>query len=96
METAIGAALWVWHCIEGGVERRRWAMIAQAELSRRGLSSAPKGGWSWIEPEDLAQDTAAAPDGDLVGWFQGGADWVLAPLGNGRLADLGGPNTRTC
>ena len=89
--TAIGAALWVWHCIEGGVERHRWAndRFGQSFSDEACREALRKGGWSWTEPEDLAQDTAAAlADGDLVGWFQGGAELGARALG-GRsiLAD---------
>ena len=89
--TAIGAALWVWHCIEGGVERHRWAndRFGQSFSDEACREALRKGGWSWTEPEDLAQDTASAlADGDLVGWFQGGAELGARALG-GRsiLAD---------
>jgi len=89
--TSVGAALWLWHCIVGGEERHRWAHDRHgpsfdAEACRAALR---KGGWSWTEPQDLAADTAQAlADGDLVGWFQGGAELGARALG-GRsiLAD---------
>ena len=89
--TAIGAALWVWHCIEGRAERHRWAndRFGQSFSDEACREALRKGGWSWTEPEDLAQDTAAAlAAGELVGWFQGGAELGARALG-GRsiLAD---------
>ena len=89
--TAIGAALWVWHCIQGEQTRHRWihdrlGPSFDAESCRAALR---KGGWSWTEPDDLSGDTAAAlARGELVGWFQGGAELGARALG-GRsiLAD---------
>jgi carbamoyltransferase len=89
--TSVGAALWLWHCIVGGEERHRWDHDRHGpsfddEACRAALR---KGGWSWTEPQDLAADTAQAlADGELVGWFQGGAELGARALG-GRsiLAD---------
>jgi len=89
--TSVGAALWVWHCIEKRTERHRWQNDRfgpnfDADACRAALQ---KGGWTWTEPEDLAQDTAhALAAGELVGWFQGRAELGARALG-GRsiLAD---------
>jgi len=96
--TAVGAALWVWHCIEGGEQRHRWlhdrlGPSFDAESCRAALR---KGGWTWSEPEDLAADTAEAlAAGELVGWFQGGAELGARALG-GRsiLADPRRPENK--
>jgi carbamoyltransferase len=89
--TAVGAALWVWHCISGGAQRHHWlgdrlGPSFDAEACRAALR---KGGWTWSEPDNLAVDTAAAlAAGELVGWFQGRAELGARALG-GRsiLAD---------
>ncbi len=89
--TAVGAALWVWHAIEGGTNRHRWTTDRWGpgfsdDACRDALR---RGGWRWEEPDDLFADTAAAiADGELVGWFQGRAELGARALG-GRsiLAD---------
>ncbi len=89
--TAVGAALHVWHVLEGRTERHRWLHDRlgpkfSAEECRAALR---RGGWAWSEPEDVATDTAEAlARGELVGWFQGRAELGMRSLG-GRciLAD---------
>jgi len=89
--TAVGAALHVWHVLEGKTERHRWLHDRlgpefSAEECRAALR---RGGWAWTEPQDVATDTAEAlARGELVGWFQGRAELGMRSLG-GRciLAD---------
>ncbi len=96
--TAVGAALWAWHVIEGGTARHEWTTdrlgpAFDAEACRAALR---KGGWSWTEPEDVAADTAQAlANGQLVGWFQDGAELGARALG-GRsiLADPRRPENK--
>ena len=96
--TSVGAALWVWHCINEGKERHRWSSDRfgpqfDAEACRATLR---KGGWSWSEPEDLAGETAEAlANGELVGWFQGRSELGARALG-GRsiLADPRRPENK--
>ena len=89
--TAVGAALWSWHVIAGGTERHRWTTdrLGPAFDAAACRAALRAGGWAWTEPEDLFVDTAQAlADGELVGWFQGGAELGARALG-GRsiLAD---------
>ena len=89
--TAVGAALWTWHMIIGGLSRARWINDRHgpgfsAEACRAALR---KGGWQWTEPDDLCSEVAAEiAKGALVGWFQGRAELGARALG-GRsiLAD---------
>ncbi len=89
--TAVGAALWTWHVLLGGVDRHKWrndrhGPAFDAEACRSALR---RSGWDWSEPEDLCRDTAQAlADGEFVGWFQGAAELGARALG-GRsiLAD---------
>ncbi len=83
--TAVGAALHVWHGLEGRTERHRWindrfGPSFDAEACRAALR---RGGWAWTEPDDIAADTAAAlVRGELVGWFQGRAELGMRALGS--------------
>ncbi|MCO4768420.1 MAG: carbamoyltransferase [Deltaproteobacteria bacterium] len=83
--TAAGAALHVWHMLEGEGARHEWpndrfGPSFSAEECRDALR---RGGWSWDEPDDIAADTAAAlADGELVGWFQGRAEFGMRALGS--------------
>ena len=89
--TAVGAALHVWHQLEGQGARHQWTHDRfgpefDADACRDALR---RGGWSWAEPDDIARDTAEAlAAGELVGWFQGRAELGMRALG-GRsiLAD---------
>jgi carbamoyltransferase len=88
---AVGAALWVEHVMLGGRQRQTWVNdrfgpAFDGEACRAALR---RGGWTWTEPADVAADTASAlARGELVGWFQGGAELGSRSLG-GRciLAD---------
>jgi len=89
--TAVGAALAVWHELAGGTARHGWASdrFGPAFSDEDCRDALRRGGWSWEEPDDVADDTAAAlADGELVGWFQGRAELGMRSLG-GRtiLAD---------
>ena len=82
--TAVGAALWTHHVIDGGAGRHRWSTDRWGpgfsdEACRAALR---KGGWRWQEPADVIADTAQAlVDGELVGWFQGRAELGARALG---------------
>jgi carbamoyltransferase len=96
--TSVGAALWVWHCISGGEGRHRWThdRLGPSFSDEACRSALRRGGWTWTEPENLAEDTAQAlAGGELVGWFQGGAELGARALG-GRsiLADPRRPENK--
>jgi carbamoyltransferase len=89
--TAVGAALWTWHMLLSGTQRHHWnhdrhGPAFNDDACRAALA---KGGWQWTEPQNLCQETAQAlANGELIGWFQGGAELGARALG-GRsiLAD---------
>ena len=83
--TAVGAALHVWHVLEGRSERHRWShdRFGPGFDDAACRAALRRGGWAWTEPEDIAADTAAAlARGELVGWFQGRAELGMRALGS--------------
>ena len=82
--TSVGAALWAHHAILGGTERVRWTTDRFGPSFDRDacIAALRRGGWSWHEPADVFEDTAAAiADGELIGWFQGRAELGARALG---------------
>lgn len=82
--TAVGAALYVWHVLHGGTQRHRWLndQLGPAFDDEACRDALRRGGWTWQEPDDIAADTAAAlARGELVGWFQGRAEFGMRSLG---------------
>ncbi len=86
--TAVGAAFWVWHQELGKprdfrIEHAYWGPSYDDARIRRDLESAGLT-YDWIEDEDrLTERTVERMvAGDVVGWFQGRAEWGPRALGN--------------
>jgi carbamoyltransferase len=82
--TAVGAALWVWHQVQGGLGRHPWLhdRFGPSHDAAACRAALRRGGWRWDEPPDLVSDTALAlANGELVGWFQGGSELGARALG---------------
>jgi carbamoyltransferase len=89
--TAAGAALWAGHQVFGWERVPAWRndRFGPAFDDESCRAALRRGGWGWTEPVDLVGDTAEAlAAGELVGWFQGRAEYGARALG-GRsiLAD---------
>jgi len=83
--TAIGAALYAWHHLAGGAARHTWIhdRFGPQFSDEQCRAALRRGGWSWEEPTDVAQDTARAlARGELVGWFQGRSELGMRALGS--------------